>query len=134
LSLEALKNFCRFFIEVCIDQVEFMASLLQPAEILRRIELYVTDEVAARRLPRGSFEMLREAFYQGAVPRGRAPEITGYEERRARETVSVLLERGLLRSDGPRAQVSLGFPEQVLERWLPALYPMDAPREARVAQ
>ncbi len=135
LSFEAFKSFCRFFIEVCIDQVEFMASLLQPAEILRRIELYVTDEVAARRLPRGSFEMLREAFYQGAVPRGRAPEITGYEERRARETISVLLERGLLRSDGPRAPVSLGFPEQVLERWLPALYPMDAPpREARTVQ
>lgn len=135
LSLEAFKSFCRFFIEVCIDQVEFMASLLEPSEILRRIELYVTDEVAARRLPRGSFEMLREAFYQGAVPRGRAPEITGYEERRARETVSVLLERGLLRSDGPRAPVSLGFPEQVLERWLPALYPMNSPqREARSVQ
>jgi len=127
LSLEAFKAFCRFFFEVCIDQVEFMRSLLQPAEILRRMELYVTDEVAARRLPRGSFEMLREAFYQGAVPRGRAPEITGYEERRARETVSVLLERGLLRSAGPRAPLSLAFPEQVLERWLPSLYPVDAP-------
>jgi Fic family protein len=135
LSLEAFKSFCRFFVEVCIDQVEFMASLLQPAEILRRIELYVTDEVAARRLPRGSFEMLREAFYQGAVPRGRAPEITGYEERRARETVSVLLERGLLRADGPRAPVSLSFPEQVLERWLPQLYPIDsAPRESRAVR
>jgi len=132
LSLEALKAFCRFFIDVSIDQVEFMRTLLQPAEILRRIELYVADEIAARRLPRGSFEILREAYYQGAVPRGRAPEITGYEERRARETVSVLLERGLLRSATPRGPVTLAFPDKVLDRWLPALYPVDAPTlEAR---
>jgi Fic family protein len=125
LSMEGLREFCRFFLGVCIDQVEFMRSLLQPAEIIRRIELYVNDEVSARRLPKGSFELLREVFYQGEIVRGRAPEITGYEERRARETVSVLLEKGLLLSKGPRAPVTLGFPIEVLERWLPTLYPMD---------
>ena len=124
LSLEGLKAFCKFFLEVCIDQVDFMHSLLQPTELLRRMEIYVTDEVQAKRLPKGSFEMLREVYFHGAVPRGRAPEITGYEERRARETVSVLLEKGLLSSTGPRAPVSLGFPVEVQERWLPALYPV----------
>jgi Fic family protein len=128
LSLEGLRLFCQFFLDVCLDQVQFMRDLLQPTEIVRRIEFYVQDEVAARRLPKGSFEMLREAFYQGEVARGRAPEITGYEERRARETVSALLEKGLLLSKGPRAPVSLGFPIFVLERWLPALYPVDAPQ------
>jgi Fic family protein len=125
LSLEGLKDFCRFFLEVCADQVDFMRKLLQPGEIIRRIELYVNDEVAARRLPKGSFEMLREAFYQGEVPRGRAPEITGYEERRARETVSALIEKGLLLAKGPRSTLTLGFPMFVLERWLPTLYPID---------
>jgi Fic family protein len=125
LSNEGLKDFCRFFLEVCTDQVQFMRKLLQPGEIIRRIELYVNDEVAARRLPKGSFEMLREAFYQGEVARGRAPEITGYEERRARETVSALLEKGLLLAKGPRSPVTLGFPMFVLERWLPALYPVE---------
>lgn len=131
LSLEGLQASCRFFLETCIDQVEFMRGLLQPAEILRRIELFVADEVAARRLPKGSFEMLREAFYHGEVARGRAREITGYEERRARETVSVLLEKGLLRSPkGPKGPVTLGFPIFVLERWLPSLYPVGAPGRA----
>ena len=83
-----------------------MRKLLQPGEIIRRIGLYVNDEVAARRLPKGSFEMLREAFYQGEVPRGRAPEITGYEERRARETVSALIEKGLLLAKGPRSTLT----------------------------
>jgi Fic family protein len=127
LSLEELKSFCEFFLEVCIDQVDFMNKLLQPQEILRRIEIYVTDEVVAKRLPKGSFELLREAFYRGSVQRGQAREITGYEERRARETLSTLLDRGLLVTTGPRAAVSLGFPAEVLDRWLPNLYPMDAP-------
>jgi Fic family protein len=128
LSLEGLKHFCRFFLTTCIDQIEFMRNLLEPTEIIRRIENYVRDEISAKRLPRGSFELLREAYYQGEIPRGRAPEITRYEERRARETLSVLLEKGLLTSKGPRAPVSLAFPPDVLERWLPTLYPMDAPR------
>lgn len=130
LSLEELKAFCVFFLQVAIDQVDFMEKLLQPQEILRRIELYVTDEVVARRLPKGSFEMLREAFYRGSVQRGEARSITGYEERRARETLSTLLDRGLLVTTGPRAPVSLGFPAEVLDRWLPNLYPIDSPASA----
>lgn len=128
LSLKGLKEFCRFFLQVCIDQVNLMTSLLQPSEILRRIEIYTRDEVAAKRLPKGSFEMLREVYYHGEVSRGRAPEITGYEERRARETVSVLLEKGLLLSKGHRAPLTLGFPISIVERWLPALYPVDVPK------
>ncbi len=38
--------------------------------------------------------MLREAFYRGSVQRGEAKNIAGYEERRARETLSALLDRG----------------------------------------
>ncbi len=127
LSLEELKAFCRFFLSVSTDQVDFMNKLLQPQEILRRMEIYVTEEVRAKRLPKGSFEMLREAFYRGSIQRGQAREITGYEERRARETLSTLLDRGLLVTTGPRAPVSLGFPPEVLDRWLPNLYPMDSP-------
>jgi uncharacterized membrane-anchored protein len=127
LSLEALKDFSRFFLGVCIDQVGFMRGLLQPGEILRRIELYVNDEITAKRLPKGSFEMLREAFYEGSVPRGRAPQITGYEERRARDTLAALLDRGLLVASSPRGPVRLGIPMDVVERWLPTLYPVDAP-------
>lgn len=127
LSLEELKAFCVFFLTVSIDQIDFMNKLLQPREILRRMEIYITDEVVAKRLPKGSFEMLREAFYRGSFQRGQARDITGYEERRARETLSTLLDRGLLVTTGPRAPVSLGFPAEVLDRWLPNLYPIDAP-------
>ena len=40
LSATHLEEFCAFFLRVCIDQVEFMGSLLQPGELLRRMKLY----------------------------------------------------------------------------------------------
>jgi len=63
LSLSALKGFCVFFLESAIDQVEFMQSILQPSELLRRIKLHVDDEISAGNLPRGSVGLLREALW-----------------------------------------------------------------------
>ena len=124
LSSSALEKFCEFFLNTAIDQVEFMESILQPGELLRRMKLYVDDEISARRLPARSMSLLREAFIAGELERGRASEITGYQERRAREILSKLLSRGLLVSEGPRAPVRLGFPLDVVERWFPKLYPV----------
>jgi Fic family protein len=124
LSANALERFCEFFLSKAIDQVEFMEGLLQPSELLRRMKLYVDDEVSANRLPPRSMSLLREAFIAGELERGRAPEITGYQERRGREILSKLLSKGLLVSQGPRAPVRLGFPLDVVERWFPQLYPV----------
>lgn len=123
LSERALVEFCRFFLDVCLDQVEFMGSLLQPEELLARIRVHVAEEVAADRLPEGSFGPLREALFLGEIARGEASAASGYRERRARQTLSALLRRGWLVSDGPKKPVRLGFPLEVVERWLPLLYP-----------
>jgi Fic family protein len=123
LSEKALVGFCRFFLQVGIDQVEYMSGLLQPSELLNRIGVHVSEEVAARRMAKGSFELIREAVLAGEFARGRAAAITGYGERQARSVLSSLVEKGLLKSDGPKLPVRLGFPIDVVERWFPALYP-----------
>lgn len=123
LSEKALVDFCRFFLKVCIDQVDYMTSLLQPSELLNRIGVYVAEEIGAKRMAKGSFELLREAVHSGEFERGRAPAVTGYEERQARIVLSGLVEKGLLKSDGPKTRVRLGFPVEIVERWFPALYP-----------
>lgn len=128
LSEKALVEFCRFFLTVCIDQVDYMASLLQPAELLNRIGVYVAEEVAAKRLSKGSFELIREAVHSGEFERGRASDITGYGDRQARTVLSTLVDRGLLKSDSPKLPVRLGFPIEIVERWFPALYPATTTR------
>ena len=123
LSEAALVQFCQFFLATCVDQIDFMRSILDPAELLRRMEIYVGEEVRADRLPKGSFQLLREALLAGEFERGQAPALTAYKERMAPIVLSQLLERGLLVSAGPRAPVRLGFPISVVERWFRALYP-----------
>lgn len=126
LSQSALVELCRFFIETAVDQVDYMASVLEPRELLRRIELQVRDETEAGRLPAGAFPVLREALIMGEVPRHRVPELTGYQERMARSVTSTLLKQGLLVSDGVRAPFRLSFPATVVERWFPRLYPVSS--------
>jgi hypothetical protein len=99
-----------------------MRSILEPSELLRRIEIYVEEEMRAQ-LPKGSFPLLREVLLAGEIERGAAPSITGYAERMARNVVSKLVERGLLTSATPKGPLSLGFPLTVVERWFPSLYP-----------
>jgi Fic family protein len=125
LSEAALIAFCEFFLEASVDQVEFMASLLEPAQLLRRIQVFVEDEARAGRLPKGAFSVLREAFYAGELERGQAGDLTGYRERMARTVLSKLLGRGLLISDSHKAKVRLGFPLDIIERWFPRLYPVN---------
>jgi hypothetical protein len=113
---------------VCIDQVDDMASLLQPAELLNRIGVCVAEEVSAKRLSKGSFDLIREAVHSGEFERGRASDVTGYGDRQARTVLSALVDRGLLRSDRPKLPVRLGFPIEIVERWFPALDPATTTR------
>jgi hypothetical protein len=76
-----LNEFCRYFLETCIDQVNFMEPLLQPSELLRRMKLYVDDEISANRLSKGSLQLLREALLSGELARGKAADLTGYQVR-----------------------------------------------------
>ena len=123
LSAKFLKDFCVFFLEACIDQVEFMESILKPTELLRRIERYTDDAIQTKKLPKGSYQLLREALHAGEFKRGRAAEITGYKERQASTVLKVLVDRGLLVADTPKGAVRLGFPNEVVEWWFPLLYP-----------
>jgi Fic family protein len=125
LSQEALVSFCRFFLDTCIDQVKYMRSVLEPTKILNRLEIYTQEEIAAKKLMKGSFTLLREALLAGEFERGRAVAITGYKERSARAVVSRLIKNGLLVSDTPKSPVRIGFPIGVVERLFPSLYPAD---------
>jgi Fic family protein len=122
LTQGGLNDFCRFFLTTCVDQVGFMESLLEPADFLRRVEIWCEEETRARRLPRGSWPLLREAAVAGEFARGRAAELTGYETRQARTVLSALIELGLLTAEGPRSPVRIGFPVAVIDRWFPRLY------------
>jgi Fic family protein len=123
LSQSALIDFCTFFLECCLDQVRYMRELLEPSELQRRMELYVSDEEDAERLPKRSFALL-EALLSGDLDRGRVPRLIDVSERTARRVISALVEKKLLVSESHKAPLRLGFPIDVVERWFPRLYPI----------
>lgn len=122
LTAAGLQKFCQFFLEICIDQIKFMRELLEPCQLLNRIELYVSEQIRAKSLPERSFLLLKEALLAGDFQRGKAAAITGYKERQARSVLNYLVKAGLLVSDSPKGTVSLGFPTDVVDRYFPRLY------------
>ncbi len=123
LTEAGLSKFCEFFLRRCLDQVTFMEKLMEPQELLNRMEIWAEEEVRAKRLLKGSWPLLREAVLVGEYPRKKAEALTGYQSRQARSVLTTLLDKKLLLSP-PRGNVRLGFPMEVVERWLPRLYPV----------
>jgi Fic family protein len=123
LSEEALVEFTRFFLTVCIDQVNFMESLVQPDHLHSRIMTWAEEEVRLGELPPKSGSILEAILYRGELPRGDAGAVVGTGERQARRIVSALVDRGVLTSESPRAPLRLTFPATLASRWMPGLFP-----------
>jgi Fic family protein len=123
LSEEALADFTRFFLTICIDQVDFMEGLVQPDRLSVRILLWAAEEIRLGHLPPKSGSILEAILYRGALPRGDADTVVGTGERQARRIVSALIEKEVLVSESPRAPLRLAFPAALAARWMPGLFP-----------
>lgn len=64
-------NFANFLLSVCIDQVTFMESLVQPDRLRAHIILWAEEEVRLGTLPPKSGSILEAVLYRGELPRGR---------------------------------------------------------------
>jgi Fic family protein len=123
LSEEALAAFAEFFLGICIDQVDFMESLIQPDRLRTRIRMWAEEEIRLGNLPAKSENILEAVLYRGELPRGDAAGVVNTGDRQARRVVSALLEHGVLASESPRAPLRLVFPAQLASRWMPGLFP-----------
>lgn len=123
LSEEALVEFTQFFLSVCIDQVDFMESLVQPGGLRARILLWSEEQTRLGHLPPKSGAILEAVLYRGELRRGDVATVVGASERQGRRIVAALLEQGVLTSDSPYAPVRLVFPAALASRWMPGLFP-----------
>lgn len=131
LSNEGLIYFCRFFLEVCLDQVEYIGSLLRLDELVERIRRYVElrssgmipGPAEEKRLRVESARMLQEILVKGEAARGAVITASGLKERTGRSLLGQLIGEGLLVSDTPKGDVRLGFPIHAAGWFFPDLYP-----------
>jgi Fic family protein len=122
-------DYCLYFLEVCLDQITFMDTILALNRIDARIDGYLRDRDKARGalnpLDQRAGRLLKALFLQGEVPRGEARSIMGMDhqsERHARRIVSQLVREGLVSADSHRAPLRIGFPTQVLRYYFPDLF------------
>ncbi len=126
LSQKGLDRFCHFFLTTCLDQIEFMTSLLQLDNFLKRIKKFI-EQRSLNLIPnmtpvkKEAFYLLKEAFLCGEFPRGHTQHLTGLKERTARNLLKQLTSEGILFSDTPRGSVRLGINTTLLPYWFPKL-------------
>jgi len=119
LSLKALQSFTLWFLQVALDQVEFMTSLFDLDNLSIRLKRLV--ETDPQLDPRGA-ALLQAALMRDEIPRGEASAITGLADRTARNILSELTKRGLLVSDSPKTPVRLAFAPDYIDQLFPKLF------------
>ncbi|NVO00899.1 MAG: Fic family protein [Geobacteraceae bacterium] len=137
LSSEGLAQFCSFFLEVCLDQIDYMHGLLQLDSLLDRIRGYVQlrgakvippPKPGLPTLKPEAAYMLQEALLRGEVTRGDIVRVSGMAERTGRMLLGQLLDEGLLVSSMPKGPVRLALPTFVAGYLFPDLYPVQVLR------
>ena len=123
LSQEALADFTRFFLEICLDQIHFMEELVQPDRLRARILLWAEEEIRLGLLPTKSGNVLEALLYRGALPRSDIAELVATGERQARRVVAALTDKGVVTAESTRAPLHLAFPAALAPRWMPGLFP-----------
>lgn len=122
MTAKGLIEFCVFFLNVCLDQIKFMSSIIEPEKILTRMEIYTEEQVRLGNLLPNSFLLLKQLWLEGEIPKNRVPQIVGYKERQARTLQNKLIKSNLIVADSVRSPLRLNFSIAVAERYFPSLF------------
>jgi Fic family protein len=126
LSEAALVDWIDFVLDVCLDQVNFMRTMLNLGGMEGRIAacLVFEQETLKNGVRLDALRPLHYLLVTGLdIERGEFKRMTGLGERTAVNLLSALLRRGLLRSDSPQGKLRFGLPLHALRFYFPALWP-----------
>jgi Fic family protein len=107
---ENLITFCRLFLQTALDEADYMCNILNPENVIRRLNSYTERLVSEGELREECKLVLRTVFLSGEMKRGEVLQLTGRPERTARRILGELLNKGLLISDSPKGPVRINFP------------------------
>jgi Fic family protein len=129
LSDAALADFCVFFLETMLDQIQFMSGLLGLPALRTRVERYF--QFQALHLERYREEIMRVTrtlVDEGEIPRARVQEITGKAATVSVEIIKLGLEHGYFETPSPKGPLRVAFPAEIHEFYFPQLF-LDLPVE-----
>lgn len=125
LTEQGLVAWIRYFLGVCIDQINFMENMLNLADFKGRLEtlLVVEEKKGVSGLRSEALLPLHYIAITGPIERGEFKKMTGMAERSAERLLKALLDYRLLRSDTLKGKVYMGIPLHSLQFLFPKLWP-----------
>lgn len=126
LTQAGLIDWIDYTLDVCIDQVEFMARQLDVDGMRDRIDAALAFEVSAVKSgvrPEALMPLHYLFATQGELGRAEFKTMTGLGERVATETLSALLRRGFVATDSAYGKLRFAVPRHALRFYFPALWP-----------
>jgi Fic family protein len=126
LTQAGLVDWIDYTLDICIDQVEFMAAQLDVRGMQDRIRAALAYETAVVKsgVREEALIPLHYLFAtQGELGRADFKTMTGLGERVATTTLSALLQRGFLATDSPYGALRFAIPRHALRFYFPALWP-----------
>lgn len=123
LSEEELASFTRFFLTICIDQVEFMKNLMRPDELRARILTWADEEVRLGSFARPAVAIMEAVLFRGELPRADVASLIQGSDRTASRLAAQLNGFGVITSSSSKAPWRLALPATLAQRWFPGLYP-----------
>ncbi|MFM1767943.1 MAG: hypothetical protein RJA22_472 [Verrucomicrobiota bacterium] len=129
LSDAALADFCVFFLETILDQIQFMSGLLELPTLRMRVERYFQFQaLPLQRHREGIMRVVRTLVDEGEIPRARVQEITGKAATVSAEIIKLGLAEGYFETPSPKGPLRPAFPVKVQEFYFPQLF-LDLPVE-----
>ncbi len=122
LSDGRLIDFCRFFIETCIDQVSYMESVIEPTRLRDHLRAFVGAEAAMGLLDERVSYLLDNLAFRGEVPKAEVPRILDLSPQQTHRLLTPLRNRGILVTQGHIQPWQLAFPLSQVERIFPKLF------------
>lgn len=126
LTQAGLIDWIEYTLDICIDEVEFMARQLEVQGMRDRIQAALAFErtVVKSGVREEALMPLHYLFAtQGELGRADFKAMTGLGERVATATISALLSRGFVASDTPYGSLRFSVPRHALRFYFPALWP-----------
>lgn len=126
LSEQALVAWIDYVLDTCLDQVNFMAGMLDFQSMKSRIEASLVFEATVEKsgVRPEALRGLHYLFLSGEeLTRGDFKSMLGLGDRSATDALGALVRRGLLKSDSPQGKVRFGLPQHALRFLFPRLWP-----------
>lgn len=131
LSQAKLNEFCEFFFDVCIDQMEFMSEKLKVSTLQENYESMLQYFVSRKAFPEEAILPLMHAFEFGKIKKHEFHRLYGKSDKPSKELGRKLVSLGFLKEDKKdvKKPYEIALPIHAALFLFPEMYPIQKEQE-----